>query len=303
MKYIVINMNPVIQKTLVFGKLKPGEVNRTADYRTDAAGKGADVARVLSQLGEDATLLTHTGGRNAEYFLELCSNDGVKVLSVNSGAEIRTCTTLIETDINRTTEIVEEAQPVSPGTERAFIHKYLAAMERYDMIIISGKKASGYSDEIVPALVAAAKEKSKIVLLDVRKADLVNSLQYHPDFVKPNMQEFCATFFEKFCIDENADSMTVPFQMIDKINELQQKYLTKFIITWGKHGAFAVENGLIKNYHTEKIIPLNTTGCGDAFAAGFAYSWLREKNIEKACLLANQCAAKNALLLKPGVIM
>ncbi|MBN1499043.1 MAG: tagatose-6-phosphate kinase [Spirochaetes bacterium] len=302
MRYLVINMNPVIQKTLVYRNIKFGEVNRTADYRIDAAGKGADVARVLSQLGEEATLLTHTGGRNADFFLELCSNDGIKVLSVNSGSEIRTCTTLIETDSRRTTEMVEEASPVTPGTERSFIHKYLAAMERYDMIIISGKKAAGYSDEIVPALVAAAKEKDKTVFLDVRNHDLINSLEFQPDFVKPNMQEFCGTFFEEFKIEETADVMQIPFQVVDKISSLQEKYRTKFIITWGKHGAFSVDNGHITNYPVEKIEPLNTTGCGDAFTAGFAFVWLREFNIEKACNFANECAAKNALILKPGVI-
>ncbi|MEI6876358.1 MAG: hypothetical protein WCL50_14645, partial [Spirochaetota bacterium] len=60
--FLVVCLNPTIQKTLVFGSLAKGEVNRSALHRVDVAGKGVCGARVFGQLGKRAIHLTHLGG-------------------------------------------------------------------------------------------------------------------------------------------------------------------------------------------------------------------------------------------------
>jgi len=67
-RFLVVCLNPTIQKTLVFKSLKLDAVNRAAEVRTDASGKGVNVARVLTQCGYPATHLTHAGGPNKDWF-------------------------------------------------------------------------------------------------------------------------------------------------------------------------------------------------------------------------------------------
>ena len=120
-KFLVVCLNPVIQKTLVFDKLAIDHVNRARIVRTDASGKGVNVARVLSQRGADVTHLTHAGGPNRDWFLALCAADGLDVRWVDSGSEVRFCSTVIDATEKTATELVEEAVPVQAGTEERLL--------------------------------------------------------------------------------------------------------------------------------------------------------------------------------------
>lgn len=77
-------------------------MNRANIARTDASGKGVNVARVLSQLGAHAVHLTHAGGPNRDWFLSLCAADGLSVEWADSGSEVRICTTVIDSQARPT---------------------------------------------------------------------------------------------------------------------------------------------------------------------------------------------------------
>lgn len=73
------------------------------------------------------------------------------------------------------------------------------------------------------------------------------------------------------------------------------------IITDGKRGVevVKVDYGKINLMHYPAIkmsAVIDTTGCGDAFGAGFVYEYLRTNEIEASIRFANQVAAANALL-------
>jgi 1-phosphofructokinase/tagatose 6-phosphate kinase len=93
--FLSVCMNPTLQKTLCFSGIIPDKVNRTANYRLDASGKGINVTRVLSQLGKKAIHLTQLGGELRALFLSLCEKDDLDICWVESGSAVRFCTTLI----------------------------------------------------------------------------------------------------------------------------------------------------------------------------------------------------------------
>jgi fructose-1-phosphate kinase PfkB-like protein len=74
---LCVCLNPTVQKTITLPRMLVGEVNRASAVRTDASGKGVNVARVLVQLGEaDVVHLTHLGdGPNAQLFSALAAAD------------------------------------------------------------------------------------------------------------------------------------------------------------------------------------------------------------------------------------
>ena len=117
---LTVCTNPTIQNTYQLASLKTGEVNRIAQKRTDVSGKGMNVSRVLSQLGCEVVHLTQLGGRNKDWFLAESAKIGVSVQYVRTEAEIRTCTTLIETGAEPpvVTELVEEGNSVNMETEK-----------------------------------------------------------------------------------------------------------------------------------------------------------------------------------------
>lgn len=89
--FLVVCLNPTIQKTVFLPGLRENEVNRADSHFTDASGKGVNVARVLCQLGENAVHLTHAGGRFRPLFIELAEQSGMRIEAVAVRSEVRFC--------------------------------------------------------------------------------------------------------------------------------------------------------------------------------------------------------------------
>jgi 1-phosphofructokinase/tagatose 6-phosphate kinase len=290
----------VIQKTIVLPDLVENQVNRSNEYYNDASGKGVNVTRVLTQLGEKVVHLTQLGGRFRDYFLSMAEQDRLNIQWVESFSEIRSCYTLLNQSRKTSTEIVEEAVPVEKGTEQRILDLYHRLLPNCAGIIISGTKAAGFSDAIFPEMVRLAKQQGKFVILDYRGKDLLNSLPFQPDIIKPNYQEFITTFFPP---ESAASSGELDNLIKEKMLQIYREYKSATILTRGSREVLYVDEGAIQSIQPEKITPVNTIGCGDAFTAGVAASWLRGRELFAAIQNGLACAKWNALLLRPGVIL
>ncbi|MCL2230078.1 MAG: PfkB family carbohydrate kinase [Treponema sp.] len=301
--FLSICLNPTLQKTLRFPLLALGEVNRTASHRLDASGKGINVTRVLTQLGKEAIHLTHLGGVMRPLILSLCEQDGLNVEWVESDSQIRFCYTVINKNDESVTELVEESQPVTAGTEERLMEKFNEIITRFDAhntIIISGTKAAGYSDAAIPAMVQKAKEKGLCIILDIKGKDLIESLKYEPDIIKPNLDEFKQTF------GLDADN----FDLHGIVLELAHKHKCRIVLTNGSREIIAADSNEIYKFdvaaHDTSAIQ-NTTGCGDAFTAGLAAAlnnkiYIGKEDFNAAVNEGIRCGALNAAFERPGVI-
>ncbi|HUX14703.1 MAG TPA: PfkB family carbohydrate kinase [Spirochaetia bacterium] len=302
-KFLCVCLNPTLQRTFVLSALRENEVNRTSEYYLDAAGKGVNAARILSQLGSRAIHLTHAGGRNRELLIELASSSGVDIHAVESGSEIRTCYTLLSAAEQTTTEIVEESEPVGEGTEVRAWEKYLELVEDCDVLVIGGTKSIGLSDTLYPRMTQDAKGRGKRVVLDIRGRDLLNSLAHGPDVIKPNLAEFVSTFLPS---GEHTSEHTRDPKLIEavtgKMREIYATYGTVTVLTRGGNETLYVEDAQIGSAKPGRIEPVNTIGCGDAFTAGFARSWAEGASIAAAVAEGNRVAGLNARQVRPGTI-
>jgi len=300
--FLVICLNPTIQKTIIINDLKENEVNRSSEYRTDASGKGVNVTRVLSQLGANAVHLTQSGIRE-DYFLNLCNKDKINIVAVPNSSPIRTCTTLIS-DLKRTvTEIVEESFPVDSNTENLILTKYKKLLATTKNVIISGSKASGFSKSLFPEMVKLAKDYKKTVILDYRGEDLINSISHKPDIIKINFPEFVSTFFPEYSISEHEENLTLKKMVLEKMKELVGNSDIKTILTRGTMPVIYIdEKNQIFEEKVKIVKPVNTIGSGDAFTAGLAFKLNQKASLQEAVLFGLECGSKNAALIKPGVI-
>ncbi len=294
-RFLALCLNPVIQKTLVFGHIHGGEVNRALRSRTDASGKGANVARVLMERGASPLHLTHAGGRNRDWFLSLCDDDHLPVEWVDSGADIRVCITVIDSENGSATELVEEASPVQKGTEERLLQRFESIAGGFDVLIVSGTKAAGYSDRILPAIVARAAEKGIMTVLDIKGNDLLSSLPFRPSVAKPNLAELLATF----PAPENADLR----EHVGRIAlSVKSEYGTDLVVTRGASPTWYLEDGKLVEFHFEPVRALNPTGSGDAFTAGLAHILALGGSLREAIAEGSRMGARNALNLKVGSI-
>jgi 1-phosphofructokinase/tagatose 6-phosphate kinase len=313
MAFLTVCLNPTLQKTLRFSSIFPGTVNRSGDHRLDASGKGINVTRVLTQLGKKAVHLTQLGGVMRPLFLSLCDKEGLSVQWVESGSQIRFCYTLLsDTDGalpggSSVTELIEESEAVNAGTEERLLEKFdelLAKNADMHWLIISGTKAAGFSDAVIPAMTQRAKGKGLKVILDIKGKDLSESLKFQPDVVKPNLFEFAADFApgliknnELTAIDDTAKE-----QIKSSALDMAREYKCRVILTNGSRKIFAADADKFFEVEVKPVKAVNSTGCGDSFTAGLAAALEAGAGFREAIGEGCRCGALNAGFMKPGVI-
>ncbi|HEY2976107.1 MAG TPA: carbohydrate kinase family protein [Pyrinomonadaceae bacterium] len=67
------------------------------------------------------------------------------------------------------------------------------------------------------------------------------------------------------------------------------------VIKLGARGALAVREGEITSASGFKVEPIDTTGAGDSFAAGFVSSYLRGRSVAECLRVGNACGALTTL--------
>lgn len=299
---LAIGLNPVMQKTIVLDHLWENEVNRSGNHMFSVAGKGANTARVLTELGADTIHISHAGGLFHNTFLDMLATDGVKTRIADSDSEIRLCYTLINSERHTVTEIVEEAHPVGDKTDNLVRTLFLESIDSVGTITISGTKAAGYSDSIIPWMVEEARRRDKIVVLDVKGQDLIRSLPLKPTIIKPNLKEFSETLFPEITFKEHKTEKSTLEAVKEKMTALEKDYGIITVLTQGAKSVFVAHDGIVTEQTVEAVVPINTIGCGDSFTAGLAYGLHSHLPIERCVEIGIACGKANALNLKPGTI-
>ncbi|MEW5814137.1 MAG: adenosine kinase [Spirochaetota bacterium] len=64
------------------------------------------------------------------------------------------------------------------------------------------------------------------------------------------------------------------------------------VMKTGKDGCLILSDGVVERVPGEKVTPLDTTGAGDSFAAGFLYGLLTGKSPDRCGRLANRLASR-----------
>ncbi|MDR1373897.1 MAG: PfkB family carbohydrate kinase [Treponema sp.] len=286
-----------MQKIICFSSITKNAVNRSRRHRFDVAGKGLNVCRVLSQLGKDAVHLTILGGETKSLFLEMSRREGIVLQWVDSGIPIRFCYTLIDEGDGAVTELIENTRPVAAGTEDRLREAYEELLPQCDMVVIAGTKAGDLSDELAPFMVRRAKETGRKVALDLWGGDLIKSLPYGPDVIKPNLAEFAATFFPETAGIPGRE------QIRELCRELCREHRCAVVLSRGTEAVWYAEGESFAEYPvTPAVETVNTTGSGDAFTAGLAAALGDGRSLREAVAQGVRCGGLNAGFLQVGTI-
>ena len=186
---------------------------------------------------------------------------------------------------------MEEGTRVDPDVESKIFRKinYYLNNKNISAVVISGSKAPGFSDNLYPSIVHKCLSKNVPVVADYRGSDLINTLEAvkplnskaHLLTIKPNAQELCSTFL---CNNTEADIKNC-------IETIHNTYGCNCVITHGEHPVLAHLQRF--SFFLFKVFKYaNTTGCGDAFTAGFASIISIEENFHKAVKKDSNAAKK-----------
>ena len=123
--------------------------------------------------------------------------------------------------------------------------------------------------------------------------------------VKEDMKQFITDYCDMvFLNEEEAKAITGSTEATDAIAALQDVCST-IVVKLGKRGAVVYSNGQTAKTGVEPVKPIDTTGAGDSFAAGFLFGFTNGYSLEQSVKLATKVAGETitqvgAVVRTPG---
>ncbi len=294
-KIVTVGLSPAVQKVIRIPNFSVGEVNRSIDYLTDAAGKSINVGRVLTQAGVDAVCLVPVGIEGKSEFLTLCDRDKIPLVPVFVSGRIRVAYTLVDLDKVEVTEVVVNEPEIASPEEELLMRRYIELIgENTRAVVVSGSRLPGFSPLLIPFFLREAKKRNLPYFADYKNDDLHNSFisrAERPDFVKINETELFQTFPEVKALS-----------LEESLMQLSGKYGNTFVISRGADSICYAANGVFGELESERVEAVNPIGCGDALMAGLVEGITSGLSLRDSVLKGRIYASRNAESYHPGWI-
>jgi tagatose 6-phosphate kinase len=285
-----VTLNVAVDKLYLVDQLQTGEVIRVKESNATAGGKGINVARVSSILGEKVLATGFVGGHSGRFVEEMLQKDGILHDFVHVNGESRTCINIIDQK-GKSTELLEPGIPITDHNLSEFTDKFEQITRNSDVIVLSGSIPPGCGAGFYGELIKIAKRYGKTVILDTSGENLKLGIKSCPTLIKPNMDEIKALYG----VDLNTKD-----DVIDAAKMLHDEGIPYVVVSMGKHGAIVVCDEGIYEGNPPDVKVVNTVGCGDSMVAAFAVSLSRKYTMEKSLQFALAVSSANAMCKQTG---
>lgn len=283
---LTLSTTPALQRTMMFADLHVDAVNRAADVREFASGKGINAARVIQTLGHPCVATGFVGGDSGAFCRHDMNVAGIGHDFVTVASKTRMCLTLIDQKNQTATELIEEAGSVNASEVARLLVKLELLLQHTKILVLSGTLAPGCGDDFYATCVRLANAAHVRTILDAKGQPLKLAMAEKPFVVKPNRAELAAT------VDHSVDAINA---LRDGIRQIVSMGASWAVVTDGPAETIVSDGRSFFSLQTPKVNAINPIGSGDAFAAGIAVGFMQGKDVPDACRLGVACAAANAM--------
>ncbi|WP_339734716.1 1-phosphofructokinase family hexose kinase [uncultured Gimesia sp.] len=285
---IAAGLSPAWQQILEVNSLQVGEVNRCQTAHWCASGKVINVGIALQHLGSPCETIFPAGGY-ARSLIEAELNElDVSFRDLDQHNPTRICTTILDRASGQTTELVENATPLSEQEVKAFAAEYRRCAETATVAVLTGSLPEGAPTTFYRDLIA---KTNCPVILDARGAELEEALSATPFLVKPNHEELERTLDR--CLSSTED-------LIKGMQEINRRGATWVVISQGKSALWATSADEVYRFTPASVEAVNPIGCGDSLAAGIACAIYRGWTVPESIRWGMGAAADNLTQLLPA---
>jgi 1-phosphofructokinase len=282
-------VNPSLDRTIVLDQLITGRLNRGKVERINAGGKGINISRFLNILGFENIAITFLGGSSGESIQRELVKEGIRYRFFNADGETRTNITLVDAKNKQITKINEEG-PWINKTEIINLFDFIAQeLKTGDTWVFSGNLAPGLEKDFYRSLIALAKEKGCVCILDSSGQALKMGIESQPQIIHIN--------------EEEADFLIgSPNSKDDRFVKLAEVLTIEGIemvsISMGEAGALFATKRKKVFVEAPRIDAQSTVGAGDALLAGIIYGIKKGFDLEQTSKFA--VAAGCAKVMEKG---
>ncbi|ASG01458.1 1-phosphofructokinase [Vibrio anguillarum] len=290
-KVVTITLNPALDLTGSLDVLNVGSVSLVKQGSLHAAGKGVNVAKVLSDLGAKVTVTGFLGRDNQALFCQLFD----QMAAIDEFVRVDGATRI-------NVKLVEQSGEVSdinfPGVEVTplAIEQFERTLERlaadHDYFVLAGSLPQGIS----PALCASWIEKlhfmGKKVLFDSSRDALKAGLDAKPWLIKPNDEELSQFVGRELHTPEQCQAAAA---------QLAEKGIENIVVSMGANGVMWLNQHQWLHAKPPRMQVVSTVGAGDTLVAGLC--WGHMQQMEKTELLTFATALSALAVTQVGVGM
>ena len=285
-KVVTITLNPALDLTGSLDSLNVGSVSLANTGSLHAAGKGVNVAKVLSDLGAEVTVTGFLGRDNDALFCALFSEMNAQDEFIRVDGSTRINVKLVEKD-GQVSDINFPGVEVSQQAITDFERCLFKLAETHHFFVLAGSLPKGISPELCASWIEKLHQLGKKVIFDSSRAALAAGLDAHPWLIKPNDEEL-----SEFVGRE----LDTPEACQQAAQDLASKGIENIVVSLGSKGVMWLgknkQNDALWRYaQPPKMNVVSTVGAGDTLVAGFCWGHMKQWQAEQTLSFATSLSA------------
>lgn len=280
-KILTLTLNPALDLTVELSRLDAGQVNRSEEMHTHAAGKGVNVAQVLADLGHQVTVSGFLGEDNQQAFETLFAKRGFVDAFIRVPGETRSNIKVAEQD-GRITDINGPGPVVDATAQQALLDRLQQIAPGHDAVVVAGSLPRGVTAQWLRELIERLKALGLKVALDSSGEALRVALQASPWLIKPNTEELAHAL---------GCEVVSPIAEAQAAARLHAQGIEHVVISHGADGVNWFSVGSALHASPPKVSVASTVGAGDSLLAGMLHGLLSADTPEQTLRTATAIAA------------
>lgn len=285
----VLALNPSIDITLSVNGFEFGGLNRVADSRRDAGGKGLNVAAAAAALGAETELVGFMHRNNADIFTEKLTACGVSSDFVMLDGDTRMNMKLRDLVTGKVTEINQSGASVTQDEIDLMTRKITEHCAHGGYVVLTGSLPPGCDTGYYACLVESLQSMGCRCVLDADGARLAAGIEAKPFLIKPNLYEFELLAGRPLASIEAIKMFAL---------ELVGRGVGIVTVSMGGDGAFITDGDSSYFAPAVDIALSSTVGAGDSMVAGLVAGLSEGKDLSSA--FAMGIAAASAACMTEG---
>jgi 1-phosphofructokinase len=287
---VTVTLNPAIDQTLSIPGFAAGQVNRVAESRSDAGGKGVNVASFLADLGLEVAATGFLGSENPALFETLFKSKRIEDHFVRIAGCTRVGIKIV--DGQQTTDINFPGLSPQAGDIEELTGRIAALAGPGRWFVLSGSVPPGVWDGFYAAMIDSVHDKGGRVALDTSGPALREALVSGPEVVKPNVDELGELV---------GRSLGTPGEVRAAGESLLGLGVQRVVVSMGGAGAVFVDREGALLARPPKVEVRSTVGAGDAMVAGIVSAMISGLPLTDLARMATACGAYAVTRVGAGI--
>ncbi len=278
-----VTLNPAIDFVINMDNPLLGTINRSESEALYCGGKGINVSSVLKELGIESIATGFLAGFTGKEIEDTLNAKGIQTDFVHLESGFSRINVKIRSD--EETDINTKGPKISDYDIHLLIKK-LENIKSDDVLVLSGSAPKNADDTIYAKILSKVAKSGAMTVVDTTKKKLLNTLEYQPFLVKPNIHELMETFNAKISTLHDVEKYAIKLQNLGAKNVL---------VSMGDKGSVLFSEDkqvIIQSAPNGEAV--NTVGAGDSMVAGFIAGYLKTKDYKYALKLATACGSATA---------